>query len=49
MDDQEYNIVSMKVILKSLQLNTDLHVDYAMSGEEAFDKILEDVESLNKN
>ena len=49
MDDQEYNIVSMKVILKSLQLNTDLHVDYAMSGEEAFDKIVEDVEKLNKN
>ena len=39
----------MKAILKSLQLNTDLHVDHAMSGEEAFDKILEDVESLNKN
>ena len=39
----------MKVILKSLELNIDLYVDYAMSGEEAFDKVVDDVEKVNKN
>ena len=48
-DDQEYNILSMKVILKSLELNYDLHVEHAMSGEEAFDKVVEDVQKVNKN
>ena len=48
-DDHEFNIQSMKVILKSLQLNTDLHLDYAMSGEEAIKKIKHDVEIRNRN
>ena len=39
----------MKVILKSLQLNTDVFVEHAMSGEEALEMIVDDVEKVNKN
>ena len=46
-DDQEYNILSLKVILKSLQLDVALHVEYAMSGSEALKKVTNDVEVTN--
>ena len=47
-DDQEYNIMSMKVILKSLSLNIDVHVEHALSGEEALKMIVNDVEKFHR-
>ena len=43
-DDEIFNIESLKAILKSMQMNINLHVDHAMSGEEALQKIMNDVE-----
>ena len=39
----------MKAILKSLHLNIDMHVDHAMSGEDAIKIIMDNVEKDNQS
>ena len=42
--------MAITIILKStLNLNTDIHVESALSGEEALEKIRKDVENLHRN
>ena len=39
-DDEEFNIRSLKAILKSMKMDINLHVEHAMSGEEALQRII---------